>query len=73
MTPGAIVRIRPFTQWARNKVRQHGDMFKVLDTGKRGVLVISLAVTYKGPDGTMEKWMGWFDEKDGRMEEVITP
>lgn len=52
--------LAPLTQWARNKIRQHGAEFEVLRELPGKVLVQSLGKTWKGPNG-MEKWMGWFE------------
>jgi hypothetical protein len=68
MTPGTHVRITPLTQWARNKVHQHGDVFVVMGTGKRGVLVTSLKMTFKN-NGGCEFWSGWFGPEDA----LLTP
>lgn len=58
------VRIIPITQRAKNRVAEHGEVFKlVMDkhfNGKPGVLCSSLSGT----------WLGWFDEDEATWEIV---
>lgn len=62
------VNIRPLTLWAKNKVRQHGNMFVVVREVNGKLLLKSLGRTYKG-HGEMEHWLGWFQPgEDAEVE-----
>jgi len=55
------IRVKGLTQWAKNKIRQHGDTFLVTNDLGHKVCVRSLKETFKLTQDVWQTWCGWFD------------
>lgn len=51
------VRIKPKTQWAKNRVNEHGEIFEYIEVKNKCLLAKSLGKTW---NKNTEHWMGWF-------------
>lgn len=58
-----IVTIIPKTQRAKNRCKEHGENFEVLEQKDGRILVKSLQKSFRNKDD-MEHWMGWFSKLD---------
>jgi len=56
------VKIIPKTQRAKNRVREHGDVFELVKSTGDEVLLQSKGKTWRSsPNSKPEHWLGWFD------------
>ncbi len=51
------IKVKPISQRAKNRVREHGDTFRVRATGTMGTEAQFRDVLCVSPDG----WFGWFE------------
>ena len=54
-----LVELKGLSSRAKNRIREHGSIMKLLETTGTSILVESQNNTWHG-----EKWMGWFDWND---------
>lgn len=54
------IRVKGLTQWAKNRIRQHGDTFDIFAEDAGEVCVYSLRDTFQLKKGVFQKWCGWF-------------
>jgi hypothetical protein len=67
------VQVNPKSNWAKNRVRQHGNVFLVKDErireGEPQMLLESLDKTWTLCEGMKMHWCGWFGSKDAEIIE----
>ena len=60
------IQITPITQRAKNRVHEHGSIFKLLRTQENGTILVEyLEKTWHG-----QLWLGWFTKNEMTFEEV---
>jgi len=65
------VRIKPLTQYAKNRVKQHGDTFLVKNEKNGKILLESLSETWRWTKDKMAKWAAWLGPDDVEILERI--
>ena len=62
------ITIKPISKRARERVRQHGRVMRLLRVdifqGKKSVLVESLSKSWSLKPGTKTTWSGWFTPQE---------
>jgi hypothetical protein len=57
------ILVTPKSQRAKNRVREHGDTFLLVQDRTSKICVESLKKTWQG-----QKWLGWFTIDDANWE-----
>jgi hypothetical protein len=72
------VKITPISQRAKNRVKEHGEVFEVLGADEKTeldkldkIVVRSLGDTFKYREGMVGKWVGTITREEAGWEEAI--
>lgn len=54
------IKVKPLNKWAKERVKQHGSEFEVVQEKQDRILVKSLEKTWRLKPGVPDFWMAWF-------------
>ncbi len=66
-----LIKLTPKSQRAKNRVKEHGDIFELLVDKGDSVIVRSLEDTFKYREGVVGRWVGTItkDEAEWHYQE----
>jgi hypothetical protein len=69
-----LVKVKPLSKWAKNRVHEHGDTMELADErmreGEMQMRLVSTEKTWTLCEGIKMHWSGWFGSKDAEIEKI---